>query len=274
MNVWISGASAGIGRALALEYARRGWRVIASARRADRLKDLAEEMQSAAPGSPEMLPLPFDYRDAAGLQGAVDRAFDAIPADETLDLIILNAGISQRAWFRDTSAVLDEDILSVDLHAPIGLARHILSRLHAQGRGHLAAVGSLAGLIPAPMRSIYAAAKHGLHGFFKTLAVEEASRGIIVSLIIPGFVQSDISINALDSQGRRWNRMDREMAWGQTAEQAALRIRKGLERGKRVIYTGYDFSLKLARLLQRFAPGILHRILCNRAQKMEQEASE
>jgi short-subunit dehydrogenase len=271
MNIWITGASSGIGRALAMEYCAAGHQVIASGRRTDRLSALADAAGAAHSSSPEILTLPFEYRDLAGIPSALERMFALLPGGG-LDLAILNAGISQRAWFDECGDGTADEILTVDLRAPIAIMKELLPRMKAFGGGRIAVVGSLAGLIPAPMRSIYAAAKRGLHGFTETLSVEQASSGIEFSLIIPGFIRTEISIHALDQSGASWNRMDQEMSGGQAPETAARIIRRALDRGKRRIYPGYDASLLLARFLRTVAPGLLRRILIARSETWRRQS--
>ncbi len=264
MTVWITGASSGIGRALAAEYCSKGWKVVVSSRNISALEDLRREMWERYPDSPKLEIVGLDYRKHADFPATVERVFEILADQSGLDLVILNAGISQRSLFRETEHSVLRDILSVDLEAPMLLTKALLPRLIRQGGGRIAAMGSLAGYIAAPIRSAYAAAKHGLHGFFKTLAVEERKNGIRISIIVPGFVKSDISLHALSGDGSPWNRRESEIHGGQNAEAAARRIAKGISRGRLFIHTGYNVELRTARLLGRYFPALFARVIQSR----------
>lgn len=256
-RVWITGASSGLGLALAGEYARRGWTLLASGRNRAALEDLERDLGAQA--------YVFDYEDRPALIGAATWAADRRP-----DLVILNAGMSQRMLARDTEAEQARRLLAVDLEAPMILTLELLRRLGPSPERPLriAAVSSLAGLVPAPLRACYSAAKHGLAGFFKTLRVEEAGRGLEVTLVYPGFVRTAIADRALRPEGADGagsaGRADDDIRTGMDPARAARLIASGLEAGKRTIYPGYDASARMALVLSRFAPGILDRALGKR----------
>lgn len=259
MNIWITGASSGLGMALAIQYAADGHRVIASARPSDALNSLQQQFPR------NIVTLAFDYEAIDSFGNICTHAFD-LAHGGTLDVVILNAGISQRALLRDSSFELMKKILSIDLLAPMELSRHIVSNMRAQGGGQLAVVSSLAGFIAAPMRSSYAAAKHGINGFFKTLAAEEADAGIDIRIIAPGAVKSRIAQNALTGDMGRYGRQDDFLAQGQNSDTAARRIARGLKGKRLVIYTGYGLKLGFARFLGTHVPSLFHNIVKNRTE--------
>lgn len=190
---WITGASSGIGAAMARHVAERGASVILSGRNVDALNALAAEL-------PDALVLPFEMTDQTALTAAVDAAWSW---RGRVDALFNNAGITQRSLAVDTAPNVYDRILAVDLAAPIALAQANLSRMVAAGGGRLIAISSIAGIIGAPLRSAYSAAKAGLIAYHDSVRAETADLGITVHVIAPGSIRTDVSRNALDASGQR-----------------------------------------------------------------------
>jgi dehydrogenase/reductase SDR family member 7B len=225
-TVWITGASSGIGRALALELGRRGAKLILSGRNHDALDAVAREIG----GDP--LVLPFEATDPAAVGAAVERALAAGP----VDLLVNNAGVSQRSLIVDTDLAVYRTLMEVDFFAPLALTNTLLPHMIERGSGHIAIVSSLAGKIGTPLRSGYCAAKHACVGYFEALRAEvETAYGIGVTVILPGSVQTDVAVNALSASGQARGRTDANIAAGMPADQAAQIIADGLEAGQREI---------------------------------------
>lgn len=263
-TVWITGASSGIGAALAVECARGGATVLVlSGRSRERLTAVAERCRSL-PGneSARIEVLPFDAGDPGQRNDALR---ELARRDIAVDALINNAGISQRGLAADTHFSVDRDIMEVDYLCGVELTKAVLPGMLQRKRGLLVAVSSVAALIPAPLRSGYNAAKAAQVAFFGTLknelAAAEATFPVKVALVIPGFVRTDISRNALDGSGGSWGQMDRNQASGITADRAARDIMKGIRRGASVVMTGVPTHLRLALLLRRLVPGVLDRML-------------
>lgn len=259
--VWITGASSGIGAALAHRVsAIRGRPVILSGRSGERLETVAARCRNAGVDEEKILLLPFDARDTQQRRDALEELRTRAIAPDTL---INNAGVSQRGIASETEFSVDRDILEVNYLAAVDLTKAVLPRMIERGRGCIIAVASVAGLIPTPLRSAYNAAKAAQIAFFTTLANELAGSGVQVVTIIPGFVRTRISENALDCAGDSWGKLDRNQAQGIAPERAAEEILRGIDRGRRVVYTGLSPRLRTALALRFFAPRILDRILQN-----------
>lgn len=250
---WITGASSGIGKALAEAVYARGGRVILSARREEKLRELSRGWEAE-----RVLLLPLDLGDHDGLAAAAERAFLRW---ERLDVLINNAGISQRAQAADTDYPIMKTLMDVNFLGSAWLTRCVLPYMLRQGGGIVAAVGSVAGKFGTPLRSSYSASKMALQGYYDSLRAEVFSQGIQVSLIVPGFVKTPISENALKGSGLRYGRMDPNQAAGISPERAAALILAGLARKKREILLGISPKLRLALFLNRFLPGLLARTL-------------
>ncbi|MGE5349609.1 MAG: SDR family NAD(P)-dependent oxidoreductase [Actinomycetota bacterium] len=250
--VWITGASSGIGEALVKSFARGGSRVIASSNDSTRLKKVADDC-AGLKGS--VTPVPFDLAETSGIEELVS----AIAREEgKIDMLLNIGGISQRALLRETPLWLDRKIMEINYFGTIALTKAVLPHMMAAGGGHIAATSSISGRFGFPMRSAYSASKQALHGFFETLMIEHRKDNIRVSVIIPGRVQTAISLHALTADGREHGKMDDGQKGGVTAEKAAAQILRGLMRNKREILVGSGELLMLK--IRKYFPALFFRI--------------
>lgn len=192
-TAWITGASSGIGAALARALAAQGARLVLSGRNVEALQEVADQCG-------ECLLLPFETTDYAALPGAVAKAWDWSGG---IDLLVNNAGISQRSLAQDTSFAVYQQIVAVDLLAPIALTQELLPRMVERGSGRIAMISSIAGKVGVPMRTAYCAAKFGIAGYADALRAEVAHLGLQVHNIYPGSVATDVSRNALTADGSK-----------------------------------------------------------------------
>lgn len=249
--VWITGASAGIGEALARVLAARGGvRLVLSARRVERLEALAAEL----PVPTRVVPL--DLADFDGHDGAVATVIKDFGA---LDLLIHNAGVSQRSTALETDFAVDRRLVEVDLLGPISLTKAALPLLLENGGGRLVVVSSLVGLFGTPMRSAYSAAKHGLHGFFQSLEAELWDRGLRVTMVCPGFIHTELSYQALTADGSPQASLDRAQAQGLDATTCARRIVRAIDRSQAQVLIGGKEVLMAH--VARWAPWLYRRLI-------------
>ena len=224
---WITGASSGLGEALARALHARGAAVVLSGRREAALRALAAELGA------DTLVLPFDAVDMAALPGAVERAWGWRGG---VDLLVNNAGVSQRSLALDTTLEVHRALLEVDYFAPVALTQLVLPRMVERGSGHVAMVSSVAGRIGTPLRTAYCAAKHALIGYADALRAEvETAYGVQVSTILPGSVRTQVAVNALQGDGSSRGVSDANIDAGMAPEVAAGRILDGLAQGRREI---------------------------------------
>lgn len=240
---WITGASSGIGAAVARALAARGAPVIVSGRNREALEALAADL--AVP----TLVLPFEATDHAAMLGAADTAWSFAAAHGGLGMLVNNAGISQRSLAIDTDYAVYERIVAVDLLAPIALTQAVLPRLVAQGSGAIVMISSVAGKVGVPMRTAYCAAKFGLIGYADALRAELASSGIGVHVVAPGSVRTDVSRNALTADGSPRGVSDRAIDNGLDPDGVADEILNRIAQGEReiVVATGVEAQLGEAR---------------------------
>lgn len=242
-TIWITGASSGIGRALALGWAKQGAKLILSGRDRARLDEVAAAI--GADGGGETLILPFEVTDAAAMSAAVTTALEWTGR---VDVLINNAGISQRSQAINTSMQVYRDIIEIDLMAPIALTQAILPHMVQRGSGKLIFISSIAGKVGLPLRTAYCAAKHGLIGYADALRAELSTKGVDVHVIAPGSVATNVSRNALDASGARRGVSDKAIDNGIPPEEAAAEILTDIASGQREIIVARGRELAMAEM--------------------------
>ena len=226
-TIWITGASSGIGKALAEAFAAEGAALILSGRRRDALDALAEQFDS------ESLVLPFEATDWAVLSGVVETACGW---RDGVDILINNAGISQRSLAVDTVPEVYDRLIDTDLRAPIELTQLLLPHLVERRAGTIVMISSVAGRVGPVLRTGYAAAKHGLIGYADSLRAEvEKAYDLRVVNVLPGSVRTAVAANALQADGSARGDSDANIEAGMNPAECARQILAGLAGGKREI---------------------------------------
>lgn len=252
MTVWITGASSGIGEACSYVYAERGCRLILTARQSARLDEVAVRCREKGA---EVAVLPYDFLKVEGVEELCTSAWNAFAG---IDILFLNAGISQRTSVEDTSMEMVRKIMEVDYFAPVAIAKSVLPRMVLAGGGKIAVTTSIAGLFGFPLRCAYSSAKHALYGFFETLQAEHYDNGIRVTVVCPGRVRTNISLNALAKGGERYGVMDPGQDGGISAGKAAKKIIRAIDNSKREVLVGGKELLMVG--IRRFLPGVCARM--------------
>jgi short-subunit dehydrogenase len=230
--IWITGASSGIGEALALEFARQEARLILSARRESELQRVSTLTKLTAL---DVMILPFDLNDtsnASGLAAQIINKFGRI------DIIINNGGYSQRGEAIQTPIEIDRQLMEVNFFSYVNLTKAVLPYFKRQKNGHIVVISSIAGKFGFYLRSSYSAAKHALHGFFESLRLETESLGIKTLIVCPGKIKTNVSFNAVTATGASHNKMDESHENAMSAEECAKQIIEGILKNKEEIYIG------------------------------------
>ncbi len=226
-TAWITGASSGIGQALAHELGRAGWALILSGRRVEALEHVA-----TACGAPHLV-LPFEATDYDALPGVVARA---IGWHGHIDMLVNNAGISQRSLALDTGFDVYRSLMETDFLAPLRLTQLVVPHMVERRAGRLVAISSLAGRVGLPLRTGYCAAKHALLGYFEALRAElETAYGVYVTTVLPGSVRTAIATNALQGDGSVRGTSDANIEAGMDPEEVARIIVEGIGQNRREI---------------------------------------
>ena len=250
-RVWVTGAGGGIGRAMVEALGSAGVDVLASDIREDLLSDLTERFDSVRT-------LPMDITDSAVVDEKATRAWDLLG---TVDVLINNAGVSQRSLFAETHPAVLRRIVEVNLIGTMEVTRAVVARMLAGNGGHLVTVTSMSARVPTPLRTMYSAAKMGLHGFFDSLRGEVEPRGIAITLVVPGMVRTDISANAMTATGDAYGITDRNQAAGMPPDECAGKILNGVAARRREFTVAMVPKLRLAAFLRRLLPGLYFRII-------------
>lgn len=241
-TAWITGASSGIGEALAKAFVASGGYAILSGRNVPELQRVAMETGAAE----RCLILPFDTVDYASL---ADKVADAIAFQGHIDVLVNNAGISQRSPALDTDLSVYQRIVDVDLLAPIALTQALLSHMVSRGSGQIVMISSVAGKAGVPMRTAYCAAKHGLIGYADALRSEVAGQGVKVLVVAPGSVKTNVSRNALNADGSVRGISDAAIDNGIEPNKVASLIWEAVHMGKReiIIAEGMEADIPVLR---------------------------
>jgi len=252
--VWVTGASSGIGEALANAFSVAGARLILSARREAELA----RVRAACPDANQHLILPFDL-----LQFDAEVVAKAALAEMgQIDLLVHCGGVSQRGRAVETDIDVDRRIMEINYFSTVALTKAVLPSMIARQQGHLVVISSLSGKISTPRRSAYAASKHALHGFFESLRTEILDDHIRVTMVCPGYVQTNLSRHALTGDGGAHGVLDPTQAKGMRPEALATRILQAIERNEDEILVGGTEVLGV--YLNRFVPTLYKKIIRRR----------
>lgn len=244
--IWITGASSGIGEALAIAASKRGAKVVLSARRANELERVRK--LCADPAQVAVHPL-----DLLKLDDPAASAREAEKHFGPIDILVNNAGISQRSLVMDTSMEVYRQIFELDFFSTVALTKALLPGMVQRKRGHVVVVSSVVGYISSPLRSGYAAAKHALHGFYDAARAEHWRDGVKFTLACPGYVKTSVSVNAVDGKGGTYGKVDPSIARGVDPMVCAEKVWRAVEKDREEVLVGKE---ALVVYLKRFLPGV------------------
>ena len=237
--VLITGASSGIGRALASELGRRGARLALTARRGEELLKVADEVERAGG---EALALPADVRDPEALKGVVEQVRERWGR---VDVLVANAGMSSTTAATRLDAGEVGDVITVNVIGVVNSVAAVLPSMLERGAGHLVAISSLASFRGMPKSGAYSASKAAVSTFFESLRVDLSKSGIDVTVIHPGFIRTPMTANR-----------KKKLPYLLEVDDAACRIVRAVERRART----YAFPWQLASLVRviKHLPGRLY----------------
>ena len=252
--IWITGASSGIGEALAHQFSKEKSFLILSSRNETALQKVKNEC--AFPDRIKILPL--DLEDIVSLPQKVAEAWDCFGS---VDILINNGGISQRSLALETTLETEQRIMTIDFWGTTVLSKAILPKMIANKRGHIVCVTSLVGKFGTKYRSTYAAAKHALHGYFDSLRSEVYDKNISITMVCPGFIKTNVSLNAMTGNGTTQGTMDDAQANGMNAAKFAQKMYRAILDKKEEVYIGG--KEKYGVHLKRFFPKLFSKIVRN-----------
>ena len=258
-RIWITGASSGIGKALAIEFAKNGGNVIISSNDITELKATKRDIDKL---NVECDIFDFDLSNPEDVSNTADKIIDRY---KKIDILINNGGISQRAKVGETSIDIDRKIMEINFFSGVIITKKILPIMLKNGGGHILATSSISGKFGFHLRSAYAASKHAVYGFYESLRAEYLRKGINVTIITPGRVKTNISFNALEANGDIHGKMDNGQNNGVTPEYAAKKVLSAIKKNKAEILIGKKELLMVH--IKRFFPKLFYKLVYRREKK-------
>jgi len=250
--IWITGASSGIGEALAYQWSKEGHFLILSALYEHELQKVQENC--AYPNKCKILSFNLSKQEE------VEQAADTVLQEfGYVDILVNNGGISQRSLVVETIVDVDRKIMEIDYFSGVILTKKLLPAMLANKNGHIVVTSSIVGLFGFPLRSAYSAAKHAIHGFYESLWAETHTQGIDITIVCPGRVKTAISLHALTKEGKPHGEMDTAQANGFTPEQCAKRIIKAVKKKKKEIYICQKDILMI--YFKRYIPFLYYKLV-------------
>ena len=250
-TVLITGASSGIGKACAYEFANRGASVVLGARSVDALKEVEDTIVRNGGIAASC------YLDVSSQESCKNFVDFAIATYGKVDVLINNAGISMRAIFEDLDIDVLKQLMDINFWGTVYCTKFALPSL-LENKGSVVGVSSIAGFMGLPGRTGYSSSKFAMNGFLETLRVETLKQGLHVMVVAPGFTASNVRKNALNENGHKQGETPREESKMMTSEEVACRIANGVERKKRTIVM--TLMGKVTVFLSKFAPKLLDRL--------------
>ena len=251
--VWITGASSGIGEALAYAFAKEGAFLVLSARNIEKLKKVRDNCLKS---TSKCWIFPIDLLEVGKLEKAVT---EVIKQAGKIDVLINNAGRSQRSLAKETPLEIDRNIMELNFFSVVALTKLVLPQMLKNGSGHIVVISSISGKLGFPMRTAYAASKHAVQGYFESLRAELDNDNIKVTIISPGRIKTNISVNALTKDGSAYGRMDEGQANGMTAALCAAKIVKAVKRERKELLVGKMEILMVH--IRRFLPALYYKLV-------------
>lgn len=255
--VWITGASSGIGEALAYAFAGQNARLVLSARRADELERVKKGCRLP---EGQVLLLPMDVAEHEKVEEhyrKVEEQFGAV------DILINNAGLSHWSKIRDLSLEVIKKIMDVNFLGGAALTKAVLPTMLERKQGHIVVVSSILGKIVTPKQAAYNASKHAIQGFYDTLRAEVGDEGVKVLIVSPGAVNTNVAKNSLDKEGKPINRTNKMIERGLDPDLVAAEVLAAIRKEKEEIILAGGKE-KFAILMKRFSPGLFSKFLSGR----------
>ncbi|XP_075036005.1 dehydrogenase/reductase SDR family member 7B isoform X1 [Mixophyes fleayi] len=264
--VVLTGATSGLGKECAKVFYKAGARLVLCGRSEERLNDLINELSQMRKGSTQLHKPHMVIFDLSDVDTVTSAAKEILHLVGNVDILINNAGISYRGTILNTKVSVDRMLMDTNYFGPVALTKALLPSMIKNKRGHIVAISSVQGKISIPFRSAYSASKHATQAFFDCLRAEMAPHDITVTLINPGYIQTNLSLNAVTDDGSKYGVMDKTTAEGRTAEEVAKIVLSAVEeRSKEVLVAGLVPTL--AVYLRALAPKIFFSLMAARAKK-------
>ncbi len=250
---WITGASSGIGEALACAFAKEGAFPVLSARNTEKLEQVKNKCLNF---TSRCWVQPVDLSKTGQLPKVVNTI---LKQTGQIDLLVCNAGRSQRSLAKETPMEIDRSIMELNFFSTVALTKLVLPQMLEKQSGHLVVISSISGKFGFPMRTAYTASKHAVQGYFEALRAELVNDNIKVTIVSPGRIKTNISLNALTKNGQSYDKMDNGQANGMDANSCATRIIKAIKKERKEVLVGQKELLMV--YIRRFLPALFYKLV-------------
>jgi len=252
--IWITGASSGIGAAMAQALSKKTLTLILSARNSTKLKEVREQCDPSA----TIHIIELDLSEHDELSVVFDNHKSLL---SQVDIMIHNGGISQRSLAEETNFSVLKKLMDVNYLGTSKLSLSLLPYFIKRRSGHFVVISSIAGKVGVPLRSGYSASKFALHGFFDALRAEQVDNNIDVTIICPGYIHTDISKHAMTGDGKKQGTMDSAQLNGMNVDTFVGKALSAISEKKAEVYIGGFKETKLAVFVSKMFPALFRKII-------------
>ncbi|XP_033907803.3 dehydrogenase/reductase SDR family member 7B isoform X2 [Acipenser ruthenus] len=264
--VVVTGASSGLGRECAKVFHAAGARLVLCGRDKERLQDLVKELTGAADSQRKTYPPSMVTFDLSDTEAVASAAVEVLQCFGHVDILINNAGISYRGTILETDVQVHKQVMDMNYFGAVALTKALLPSMVQRRSGHIAVVSSVQGKIAIPFRSAYAASKHATQAFFDCLRAEVEQFGIEVSVFSPGYIRTNLSVNAVTGNGSKYSVLDKNTAEGRDPHDIAMVMLNCVSRKKKDVLLAGVFPT-LAVYFRTLCPSLFFFIMASRARK-------
>ncbi|KAM4843825.1 dehydrogenase/reductase SDR family member 7B isoform 3-T3 [Thomomys bottae] len=263
--VVITGATSGLGRECAKVFYAAGAKLVLCGRNMRALDDLTRELASTATQGQTYKPttVAFDLTDPPSIAAAASKILQSFGY---VDILINNAGISYRGTIVDTKVDVDRKVMETNYFGPVALTKALLPSMIKRRKGHIVVISSIQGKYSIPFRSAYSASKHATQAFFDCLRAETEHDKIEVTVISPGYIHTNLSLNAITADGSKYGVTDKTTSQGQCPAVVARNVLIAVGKKEKEVIMA-DLVPSWAIYLRTLAPGLFFRIMASRAKK-------
>lgn len=251
-TIWITGASSGIGEALAYEWAKYSPKLILSGRNLDKLNEVKSLCESKGA---QCTVVQLDLMNQESIEKAAKTVFDSFPK---VDILVNNGGISQRSTAIETPIDVDRKIMETNFFGAVALTKQVIPSMVKHQKGHIVVISSIVGKFGFPLRTAYSASKHALQGYFDSLRAELKPDNIHVTMVSPGRITTNISVNAIDKDGKQHGIMDPGQANGMPSDVCAKKIVAAIKKDKKELLVGGKELIMVK--IRKFLPGLYYKM--------------
>ncbi|KAM5308121.1 dehydrogenase/reductase SDR family member 7B isoform 1-T7 [Glossophaga mutica] len=274
--VVVTGATSGLGRECAKVFYAAGAKLVLCGRNREALEELTKELATSQATKVHLVSIisdqvqthkPFTVTFDLTDPGAVIAATaEILQCFGYVDVLINNAGVSYRGAILDTTTDVDKRVMETNYFGPVALTKALLPSMIKRRQGHIVAISSIQGKISIPFRSAYAASKHATQAFFDCLRAEMEQYEIKVTIISPGYIHTNLSLNAITADGSRYGVMDKTTAQGRMPMEVAQDVLTAVVKKKKDVILA-DLLPSLAIYLRTLAPGLFFSLMASRARR-------